>query len=69
MKVVKEALPNVTNLVFDLEKLEYISSAGLRTLFSLFKLVKQNMVIRNVNGLVMEVFKVTGFADIFHFER
>lgn len=68
-KEVKEALPNVTNLVFDLEKLEYISSAGLRTLFSLFKLVKQNMVIRNVNGLVMEVFKVTGFADIFHFER
>ncbi|MGN0366035.1 MAG: STAS domain-containing protein [Suilimivivens sp.] len=67
-KEVKEAMANATELVFDLKDLEYISSAGLRVLFSLFKLAKQKMVIRNANEIVMEVFEVTGFADVFHIE-
>ena len=67
-KEVKEAMANATELVFDLKDLEYISSAGLRVLFSLFKLAKQNMVIRNAGDIVMEVFNVTGFADVFQFE-
>lgn len=67
-KEVKEAMANATELVFDLKDLEYISSAGLRVLFSLFKLAKQNMVIRNAGDIVMEVFNVTGFSDVFQFE-
>ncbi len=67
-KEVKEAMENATELVFDFKNLEYISSAGLRVLFSLFKLAKQKMIIRNANEIVMEVFEVTGFADVFHIE-
>ena len=62
-------LSGVKKLVFDLEGLEYISSAGLRLLMSAQKkLGKGNMVIRHVQELVMEVFEVTGFADILAIE-
>ena len=52
---------------FNFEKLEYISSAGLRILV-LFKKEAQatnnKMVIRNINDVVREVFTVTGFDKI-----
>ena len=56
----------VSRLVFDLAKLEYISSAGLRVLLAMQKLMNQQgeMVLQNVNEAVMEVFEVTGFSDI-----
>lgn len=59
-------LDEVDVLVFDLEKLEYISSAGLRVLLSAHKkMAKANgMMIENVNEAIMEVFDITGFADI-----
>ena len=63
-------LDNVTELVMDLEKLDYISSAGLRVLLSAHKLMlkKGSMKVKHVNELVMEVFEVTGFADILTIE-
>lgn len=64
----QESLEGVTNLVVDLEALEYVSSAGLRVLLRLMKQMKQQMVIRNVSELVNEVFEVTGFSDIFTIE-
>ncbi len=66
----KEALPNVKNLVFDFKDLEYISSAGLRImLFAQKTMNKQGeMVIKNVNETVNEVFDVTGFSDILTIE-
>ena len=64
----QESLEGVTDLVVDLEALEYVSSAGLRVLLRLMKLMKQQMVIRNVSELVNEVFEVTGFSDIFTIE-
>ena len=64
----QESLEGVTNLVVDLEALEYVSSAGLRVLLRLMKQMKQQMVIRNVSELVGEVFEVTGFSDIFTIE-
>lgn len=67
-KEVKESLEGVTKLVIDFEKLEYISSAGLRVLLSLHKLMKQQMVIRGSNEVVMDVFEVTGFSDILNLE-
>ena len=53
-------------LTFDMEKLEYISSAGLRVLLSAQKKMskKGGMVVKNVSEEVMEIFEVTGFADI-----
>ena len=62
------SLEGVTDLVVDLEALEYVSSAGLRVLLRLMKQMKQQMVIRNVSELVGEVFEVTGFSDIFTIE-
>ncbi|MDE5678952.1 MAG: STAS domain-containing protein [Lachnospiraceae bacterium] len=62
----KEELEGVTNLQLDLAELEYISSAGLRVLLTASKRMKKQgkMEIRNVNEEVMEVFTITGFADI-----
>lgn len=66
-----ELLPNEKrrnlDIDFNFEKLEYISSAGLRILV-LFKKEAQatnnKMVIRNINDVVREVFTVTGFDKI-----
>lgn len=53
-------------LVLDFEGLEYISSAGLRVLLKAQKKmsVQGSMKLRNVNDTIMEVFDITGFADI-----
>ena len=61
----KTGLEGVTDLVIDLSKLEYISSAGLRVLLSAFKIMrnKGKMKVTNANELVKEVFEVTGFSD------
>ena len=51
-------------LIINCEKLAYISSAGLRVLLSAQKKTKGNMKLTGVCELVMEVFEMTGFADI-----
>ena len=69
-KLEEERRDGITRLVFDVEKLEYISSAGLRVLLAMQKLMNQqgDMVLQNVNEAVMEVFEVTGFSDILRIE-
>ncbi len=69
-KELETGLPEAKELVFDLEGLEYISSAGLRILLSAQKRMGTNgsMVVRHVNELVMEVFEVTGFTEILTIE-
>ncbi|MBP3854463.1 MAG: STAS domain-containing protein [Ruminiclostridium sp.] len=64
-KLLKEAA-GVTDLTFDLKELEYISSAGLRVLLQMQKMMKTqgNMVISNTNDEVMDIFKVTGFVRL-----
>ncbi|MCI6991198.1 MAG: STAS domain-containing protein [Clostridiales bacterium] len=59
-------LDGVTELVLDFEKLEYLSSAGLRVILAAQKTMNRQgtMVIRQVNETIMEVFEVTGFVDI-----
>ena len=52
------------SLVIDCEKLLYVSSAGLRVLLATQKKAKNSMKLINVCELVMEVFEMTGFADI-----
>ncbi|MBE5822509.1 MAG: STAS domain-containing protein [Butyrivibrio sp.] len=66
----KSALEGITKLDFDFEKLEYISSAGLRVLLSAQKVMNKqgSMVIKNVNEEIQEIFEVTGFVDILTIE-
>ena len=62
----KQGLDSITELIFDFEKLEYISSAGLRILLAAQKVMNKqgSMVVKNVNEIIAEVFEVTGFSDI-----
>ena len=66
----QDALGSVTDLKFDLEKLEYISSAGLRVLLASQKIMNKQgtMVISNASAEVKEIFDVTGFSDILTIE-
>lgn len=66
----EELRGGITRLVFDVEKLEYISSVDLRVLLAMQKLMNRQgaMLLRNVNEVVMEVFEVTGFSDILRIE-
>ena len=59
------ALDGVTKLILDFEKLEYISSAGLRVLVTAIQTMEEQgeMILRNVCTDVMDVFEVTGFID------
>ena len=63
-------LDGVTNLVFEISSLEYISSAGLRVLLSAQKIMNKQggMVVRGATDEVMEIFEVTGFSDILTIE-
>lgn len=58
----------VDSLIFDCKELDYISSAGLRVLLTAHKRMKGAMKLTSVNELVMEVFEMTGFADIWVIE-
>lgn len=67
----KSEISGITELVFDLAKLEYISSAGLRVLLSAQKVMHKQgkMKLINVTDQVMEIFDVTGFVDILTIEQ
>jgi len=69
-KELKESLDGVMDLTLDLEKLEYISSAGLRVLLSAQKIMNSqgSMKLIHVNETIMEIFDVTGFVDILTIE-
>ena len=69
-EAIKESVDGVENLVFDFEKLEYISSAGLRVLLSTQKIMNKqgSMVVTNVANEIEEIFEVTGFSDILTIE-
>ena len=59
-------LNGVTKLIFDFEKLEYISSAGLRILLSCQKQMNKQgeMFILKANEDIKDIFDITGFSEI-----
>ncbi len=65
-----EVLENTKELIFNLENLEYISSAGLRVILKAQKSMntKGSMKLTGVNDSIIEVFDITGFLDILTIE-
>lgn len=66
----KDSLSGVTELELDFDRLDYISSAGLRVLLSTQKLMAKQggMKVTHVNETIREIFEVTGFSDILTIE-
>ena len=64
------SLEGICDLVLDLEKLDYMSSAGLRVLLAAQKRMNQqgSMKLLHVNEVINEIFEVTGFSDILTIE-
>lgn len=67
---IAENLNGISELVLDMTKLEYVSSAGLRVILKLQKTMSKDgkMTLTGVNESVMEVFEITGFYDILNIE-
>lgn len=67
-----KACDEVPNIVLDLTDLDYIASAGLRTIKRLRGAVNDNggtLVLRGVQDEIMEIFEMTGFAAMLTFEE
>ena len=69
-KTIQEDIGDTKNLILDVKGLEYISSAGLRVLLGAQKKLQKSgsMKVIHVCEAVMEVFEMTGFADILTIE-
>ena len=69
-EAIKESIEGIADLSMDFEKLEYISSAGLRVLLATQKIMNRqgSMKVVNVNEVIGEIFEVTGFSDILNIE-
>lgn len=69
-KAFEENMEVSKDLILDMKELEYISSAGLRVLLAAQKKMNQTgkMKLTGVSDEVMEVFEITGFADILTIE-
>ena len=69
-KACAECMEGVEKLVMDLGNVSYISSAGLRVLLSVHKKMRHQggLVLRKVNGEIMDIFEMTGFTDVMTIE-
>ena len=69
-KELQSSLDNIACLVLDMEKLEYLSSAGLRVVLAAQKRMNKQgqMLLRHIPEIIMEIFEVTGFIDILTIE-
>ena len=67
---VNKSTSGIKSLIFDFEKLEYLSSAGLRVLLIAQKIMDSQgkMIVKNVNSTIMDIFEMTGFSNILSFE-
>ncbi len=66
----KQSIGGVEKLILDFTALEYLSSAGLRVLLAAQKVMNKQgeMIVRNINETIAEIFEVTGFVDILTIE-
>ena len=69
-KILNESLNGISSLIFDFANVDYISSAGLRVLLAARKAIAKdgNVVVRNSNQNIMDIFTMTGFDNILTIE-
>ena len=70
-KEAAKLLDGITFLSIDMSGVEYISSAGIRTLLFLersMEAVSGELVIRRVPEIIQKIFEVTGLPDLIHME-
>ena len=63
---------NGKDVIIDCTKLEYIASSGLRILISILKGSKaggSKVVLKNLNDDIKDIFKLTGFINLFEIEN
>ncbi len=64
-------LQSLDKLVFDFAGLEYITSAGIRVILNALQALEEHdgeMVLKNVNSDIREVFRLTGFLEVLTIE-
>ena len=66
----RQNIDGIETLILDMKNLEYISSSGLRVILKAEQIMSQNgqMIIRNVQKDVMDVFEVTGLNEDLNIE-
>ena len=64
-KALEDVLKELDSLTLDCAEMEYISSAGLRSILKAKRGMKYGgtVTVKNANEIVQEVFTVTGFVD------
>lgn len=69
-KQVLNALDGVKKLILDFSNVQYVSSAGLRSILLLNEKMEETgeMTIKNINEEVREVFEMTGFDELINLE-
>ena len=68
--ILNQVIGRFDNIVLNLTKLEYTSSAGLRIILNLQRAMNKKggrLTIKGTNKMVMEVFEMTGFASFLNF--
>ena len=69
-KILLDLVNQFDTLILDMEKLEYVSSAGLRAFRKAYMNMRAKhgvLAAKNVTQSVMEVFEITGFTRLFKF--
>ena len=68
---VEESLDGIADIVFDFEKLDYISSAGLRVLLSARKALRGIGTVKlvHVSAIIMDILEMSGFSEILTIEQ
>ena len=69
-KILSDVVSQFDNVILDMAKLEYVSSAGLRTFRQAYAILRKKggvLYAKNASKAVIEVFEITGFLRLFTF--
>ena len=67
-KTLLDAVGSNQELILDFEKVDFINSSGLRALLMSIQRLEamgKSLFVKNINEVVMEIFQMTGFDDMF----